>query len=369
MKGYMFAACIICCVPLRSADGQSNAELNQLSRSIAEIESHWQRCTVEIIETKWAESSEQIQSSCRSYIRLDHCFREHDLGYAEVDGQPPPFRMRQWDGRLETDVIPQRLVEHGEFPAGNPPPGLPYGVLLDTVGFDGELSQFLDANSKTGVEFELELLDVGAGRIGVRRRSRLPGSEIWDVIEIQLDAANDFEPMTLRRYRQPIAVMGSRSRQTLDKSRDVQSLATSATTAMLSEETMVEVSRCEIGSEKLQYDVRIDTIDLDSPAVEAIRTQRIRASKLGDGVQFSDVRIMELMGNPTIRTHQSGKPSTEEPFYPVDRPAEATWPVIDQWMMINNVLMWSLLGFWLLRFVSRFVASRLKISRSDSFNA
>lgn len=376
MKRYALAVYLSCCVPLLPADAQPNVELDQLRRSIAEIESGWQRCSVEIIETKWPEPSdqipsEQITSSCRSYILLDDCFREQKLGYPEVDGQPAPYRIRQWDGRLETDVIPQRLVERRDRPTDSPPPSLPYGVLLDTIGVEGDLAQFLDANAKTGVEFELELLEVDAGRVGVRRRSRLPAAEVWDVIEIQLDAASDFEPMSLRRYRQPIAGMVSRSRQTSDEASEVQSLATSATTAMFSEKTKVEVIRCESDHSTLRYDIRIDVTDSDSEATAAIRTQRIRASKLGDGVQFSDVRIMELMGNPTMRTYLTGSERTEQPFYPVDSPAEAAWPAIDRWMLINNILMWSLLSVWLIRFVFKWVSSKLKRARPtvNSFNA
>lgn len=319
-------ACYFGCLATQSqAVAQSDITLAELRARIQLIETEWERCSAEIIETNWAADGRQIGSNCREYFLLDNRFREQRYGARETGAKLPQFKMRQWDGTEETQVTPQHSIDLRDKPTELPPPSLPYGVILNAADCSGNLTHFLDEQSENPLEAEVTLIDGEQPRVRVRRRVRLAGDDKWDVIEIEFDSAAGLRPISLYRYRQ----IGAS-----------QSVAAGS-------ETRLNVVKSALDANAVRYDFRIEGANSSTKASARVRTQRIRGQKLDADSAFPQIAIAEFMGNPAVRI-QHGNQTSEAPLLPIDRPPAPPWSPFDKWLVINNVLMGILLFFRLL---------------------
>lgn len=296
-----------------------NQSETRLRERIAAVESGWHRCSVEIMRFAWPHDGDAPSSDVEHYLRLGDKFRIHEFKRANDPKSNPEMIIRQWDGDCYTTIFSEREVERRRRVRPPHPVSPIYGVILRELGFEGTIDQFLSTEpsgeSSRLFELHVEIEALGDETIAVKRSMRIAGSKPWKVIELHLNAANDLLPYSGTRY--DVDPDGSRIIH-----REVRS-------------TMRET-----GENALHYEL-LSTSDGDlmEIATSPKTALRVRAERLAPAVTFDEIRVKELVGDPMIRQYEGNELKSEQRFRPPQQPPPQPWPVIDKWLVINDIFL------------------------------
>lgn len=337
-------------LPVHAEETTQSKQLTNLRSQIAAMEKPWKYCEVEILQTKWNVQGPE-DSSLIHFLRLDRQYRKHRLSFLSESDTARPFKMIQWDGRNELEFDSQtNSANRRDFRTQQRPGLLPFGVLLKVVGYHGSFAEFLTPDIRTALDVQIALLAPTRENTRVRRATRLPGSQTWDVIEVEL-SKRDLHPRFVRGFSTDADPFSELDRETQIP-------------------TTIAVELTEFSDSRVNMNMLLKmpaTNENSRPETATALTWRVEAATIQPDQHFEELRIKELVGNPRIRTFQGRQQIREERFHPEYQEPPTPWPIHEKWLFINNILLSVLIGgsgSWLL--AKKFL---LKSARSNLDNA
>ena len=304
-------------------DGQATPDdsrqfnLATLREMIQEMETSCQQHTAEITEVTFS-GIEATPTTANVRYLINGCngmFREQTLIRDLTTNQLQLETLRVWDGERYSVAKPKVSVKHrrGELPVR--PVSLPFGIVLEALGFAGTLSDLLtESTSIPKVRFELEPSTESKADFTLRRFIALPGAATVDVIELELCYDDD----SLKLIS---AARGTKGADAFEK------------------ETTIDVLTWHLDDARLDCSLRVS-----SPQTIPNTTYRLVSIYLGPSLPLlpdDTFTLREFAGNPTIMTFDQGKLIGQRAYYAdeaVENNAEA-WTPLMKWLVINDVML------------------------------
>lgn len=332
-------ACVACWLISPSAAYSGDLpDINEVRQLVKEVEQQYASSEAELLMVSFNEQGQQIATAERHLIRAPDRFRSHFFDQsrqaksatAETQAGISVSTSRgiqAWHGTTYTRIIPKQSVERFHGLAPEVPNLLPYGPILLTLGFDGNLSRFLsEAATIEFVEFRVTNAD-----------REFAGN---------MDNAPDSQPvMIIRDARFPGRQQVISTRLVLDLNDHCRFMGGYRLTIDRDSENVSpngEIRVAQWLDDAASFKSELVFIGAEASSSEVSRVwvrARGQRGDLPDDLQL--FRQEHYSGNPMIKEFDGPKLVSETKYHPTKRPpppVEKMSPLI-LWVIINDILL------------------------------
>lgn len=218
----------------------------------------------------------------------------------------------------------------------------PYDLILNAIGAEQTLSEFLRFDGKTMDAWKLELAgdntpaateyDPAADIVFLRAVRQLPGSKFSSVIELKLSKDHAYLPV----WGQVVEVV--------DNVRQVKAVAEVF--------DFTTVKDCGPLFKRFQVSTYAEPEVLESSSLIEVQAERI-VEPPGEHVFNST----PFVGNPDVIRYDNDRETSREKYRPIPAKKQEPWPPFTIWLVMNDIIAGGIGLALLIRFINRYLKS------------